>query len=195
MPYGGCAIRSAVGATQVIIRNNLFINFGSSAVEASGATDPLHYASGNTTIAGNLFDMTCVGQKAASRTAINVSANDTIVSDNQIYVRGPADPTVTAIRLREPALNLNVHGNLIRNCGLGIAAARGESRVGQVVDERTFVRSNSPSGLPLDRIQPQTCRGWQLVWLDGKVNRAAPCRSSSRSTRRPFASHSASRTR
>ncbi len=27
VPYGGCAIRSAVGATQVVIRNNLFINF------------------------------------------------------------------------------------------------------------------------------------------------------------------------
>ena len=61
----------------MIIRNNLFVNFGSSAVEASGATDPAHYASGNTTIAGNIFDMTCVGQKAVSRTAINVSANDT----------------------------------------------------------------------------------------------------------------------
>lgn len=169
VPYGGCAIRTAVGSTQVIIRNNLFINFGSSAVEASGATDPLHYASGNTTIAGNLFDMTCIGQKPASRTAINVSANDTIVSDNQIYVRGSADPTVTAIRLREPAANVNVHGNLIHDCGLGIAASRGESRVGQAVDERTFVRSHSPSGLPLDRIQSQTCRGWQLVWLDGNA--------------------------
>lgn len=169
VPYGGCAIRSASGATQVIIRNNLFVNFGSSAVEASGATDPLHYPSGNTTITGNIFDMTCVGQKPASRTAVNVSANDTLVSDNQIYARGPADPTVTGIRLREPALNMNVHGNLIRNCGLGIATGRGESRVGEVVDDRTFLRSNSPSGLPLDRIQPQTCRGWRLVWLDGKA--------------------------
>lgn len=168
VPYGGCAIRTAVGATQVIIRNNLFINFGSSAVEASGATDPLHYASGNTTIAGNLFDMTCLGEKPALRTAINVSANDTIVSDNQIYVRGSTDPAVTGIRLSEPAMNVHVHGNLIRNCGLGLATARGESRVEQVVDERTFVRAYSPSGLPLDRIRPQACRGWQLAWLDAK---------------------------
>ena len=36
VPYGRCAIRSAVGSTQVIIANNLFINFGSSAVLASG---------------------------------------------------------------------------------------------------------------------------------------------------------------
>ena len=165
-PYGGCAIRSASGATQVIIRNNLFINFGSSAVETSGATDPLHYPSGNTTIAGNIFDMTCVGQKSAARTAINASANDTLISDNQIYVRGPVDPAVTGIRLREPALNVNVDGNLIHNCGLGLATARGESRVAEVVDDRTFVRSASPSGLPLEWIRPQTCRGWRLAWLD-----------------------------
>jgi len=82
----------------------LFINFGSSAVEASGVTDRTHYASGNTTIAGNIFDMTCVGQPPVARTAIQISANDTLVTGNQIYVRGPADPLVAGIRLREPAL-------------------------------------------------------------------------------------------
>ncbi|MFA5190728.1 MAG: hypothetical protein WC740_08380 [Verrucomicrobiia bacterium] len=167
-PYGGCAIRSAVGATQVIIRDNLFVNFGSSAVEASGATDPLHYASGNTIISGNIFDMTCVGPKPVSRTAINISANDTIVSGNQVYVRGAADPLVTAIRLREPALNVNVHGNLIRNCGVGMVAERGEAWVGEVMDDRTFTRSYSPPGLPQERICPRMCVGWHLAWLDKK---------------------------
>jgi len=168
VPYGSCAIRSAVGATQVIIRNNLFVNFGSSAVEASGATDHRHYASGNTLITGNIFDMTCVGAKSASRTAINVSANDTIVADNQVYVRGDADPLLTGIKLKEPALNVNVHGNLIRNCGTGIITQRGESRVGEVVDDRTFTRAFAPPSLPLDRLRPQTCVGWRLAWLDSK---------------------------
>lgn len=168
VPYGSCAIRSAVGATQVIIRNNLFVNFGSSAVEASGNTDPTHYASGNTIISGNIFDMTCVGTAAVQRTAINVSANDSIVGDNQIYVRGPADPTVTGIRLREPAVNVNVHDNIIRNCGTGIATMRGEARIGEVIDGRTFTRSNAPTGLPLERIRPHMCDGWRLAWLDGK---------------------------
>jgi hypothetical protein len=36
------------------------------------------------------------------------------------------------------------------------------------VDDRTFTRSFSPYGLPLDRLQPQTCVGWKLIWLDGK---------------------------
>jgi hypothetical protein len=168
VPYGSCAIRSAVGATQVIIRNNLFINFNSSAVEASGTTEHRHYASGNTLVSGNIFDMTCVGAKPASRTAINISANDTIVSGNQVYVRGDADPLLTGLRLREPALNVNVHGNLLRNCGTGILTERAQASVGEVVDDRTFTRSFSPYGLPLDRLQPRTCVGYQLVWLDSK---------------------------
>jgi hypothetical protein len=168
VPYGGCAVRSAVGATQVIIRNNLFVNFNSSAVEASGATDYRHYASGNTIISGNIFDMTCVGAKPASRTAIAVSANDTTVSDNQVYVRGAADPLLTGIKLQEPALNVNVHDNLVRNGGRGIVTERAQARVGEVVDDRTFTRSFLPSGLPLERIQPRTCTGWRLAWLDNK---------------------------
>jgi hypothetical protein len=168
VPYGGCVIRSAVGATQVIIRNNLFINFNSSAVEASGATEHRHYASGNTLITGNIFDMTCVSTKPVSRTAINISANDTIVSGNQIYVRGLADPLLTGLRLREPALNVNVYGNLLRNCGTGILAERAQACVGEVMDNRTFTRSFSPYGLPLDRLRPQTCVGWRLTWLDSK---------------------------
>ena len=166
----GWAIRSNVGATQVIIRNNLFINFDSSCIEAAGNTDTTHYASANTIITGNIFDMTAIGIKPLSRIAIDVSANDTIVSDNQIYVRGNADPLVTAIRLREPALNVDVHDNLIRNCGIGIISDRGRSRVEEVIDNSTFLRSNSPSGLPQDRIRPESVKGWSIIWRssDGK---------------------------
>jgi hypothetical protein len=151
-------IRSAAGATQVIIPNNLFVNFNSSAVEASGATDPLHYPSANTTITGNIFDMTCVDPQSKTRTALHVSANDEIVSDNQIYVRGECDRLVTALRLSEPALNVNVHDNLVCNCGQGIITARGEGRGAQVIDPHTFQRTSSPGGLPLERLQPDRCR-------------------------------------
>ena len=84
VPYGGCAIRAAVGATQVLVTNNLFVNFGSSAVHISGNSDLTHYPSANATISGNLFDMTEIGEKSASRTAVDVSAADVLVSDNQI---------------------------------------------------------------------------------------------------------------
>ena len=108
--------------------------------------------------------MTCVGNKPVSRTAINIGVNDTIISDNQIYVRGKADPLVTGIRLREPALNIIAHDNLIRNCGAGIITERGMAEVGEVVDDMTFLRSSNLVGLPLERIEPDLCKGWTLVW-------------------------------
>ena len=36
---GGFAVRSSRGATQVIVRNNLFINFNSSGVEVTGTAN------------------------------------------------------------------------------------------------------------------------------------------------------------
>ena len=165
-PYGLCAVRTARGATQVIIRNNLFINFGSSGVEAGGWGLPNEYPSANTTIAGNIFDMTTLDRKPLARTAINISANDTIVGDNQIYVRGAADPTVTAIKLREPALNATIHDNLVRNCGVGIVCDSTTSAVGQKIDDTTFAAG--PGSVPIGW-QPHLYRGWGLDWLrDGK---------------------------
>ncbi len=165
VPYGGCAVRAAVGATQVLITNNLFVNFGSSAVNISGRSDPTHYPTATATIAGNLFDMTEIGGESAARIAIDVSGSNVIVSDNQIYVRGACDPQVTAIKLLEPALNLNVHDNLIRNCGAGIVAGRGVSTVAEVVDERTFAPGSR--FIPLDERLAAQCAGWELVWLAG----------------------------
>ena len=88
---------------------------------------------------------------------------------------------VTGIRLREPALNVNVHDNLIRNCGQGILTERGQATVGEralnpknrvfrvqtPVDDRTFLRAESPSGLPLERARPWQCSGWSLAWQSG----------------------------
>ena len=170
VPYGGCAIRSASGSTQITIADNLFINFGSSAVEASGRSDPTHYPSANTTITGNLFDMTEIDDKPVSRTAVAVSASDAIVSDNQIYVRGVNDSLVTAIKITEPAVNVIVHDNLIRNCGTGIVSDHAISRVGEVIDPVTFVAS--VRAVPLDHRKARQCQGWRLVWLsDGRPRR------------------------
>lgn len=161
---GGFAVRSSRGSTQVIVRNNLFINFNSSGVDVSGTSSVNEFPSANTIITGNIFDMTCVGSNPISRTGISIGVNDTIISDNQIYVREKADPLVTGIRIREPALNMIAHDNLIRNCGIGITTERGMAEVGEVVDDRTFLRSSTLVGLPLERIQPDNCKGWTLVW-------------------------------
>jgi hypothetical protein len=170
VPYGGCAIRSAWGATQVVITNNLFVNFGSSAIEVSGRGDRRHLPSANTIISGNIFDMTEIGEKSRPRICVDVSgAADTILGDNQMYVRGPCDPQVTAIRLREPAINLLVHDNLIRNCGTGLAAVSGQSRVAEVIDPTTFVPADGQ--VPMERRRSHRYQGYSLVWTSaGRPN-------------------------
>ena len=166
VPYGGCAIRTLRGGTQLIVRNNLFINFNSAAIESVGSGGTNGYASENTTIVGNIFDMTCIGQKSQRRAAIMVSSNDTIVSDNQVYVRGASDPLVTGIRLQEPALNVNVHDNLIRNCGVGIIAEKGTARIGEVIDDRTFLCSNWSLTFPMEINRTELYKGWSIAWRE-----------------------------
>ena len=163
---GSCMIRTGHGSTQVIIRNNLFINFNSPAIEASGRADETHYPSTNTIISGNIIDLTCMEERPVTRFGINVSANETTVCHNQVYVRGAADPTVTGIRLQEPAVNLIVHDNLIRNCGPGLATTRAQSRVAAVVDDRTFTQP-SYSAVPAGRPPGHDYHGWHVVWLEG----------------------------
>jgi hypothetical protein len=166
---GSTAIASTHGSTQVIIRDNLFINFNSPAINVSGMADATHYPSTNTLISGNIIDLTCVGDTPVRRAGITVSANETIVAHNQVYVRGALDPLVTGIRLSEPAINVNVHDNLIRNCGQGLVIARAQSRVAEVVDDRTFTVP-SYSGVPAGRPPGHTYRGWHVVWMvNGKA--------------------------
>ena len=163
--YGGCAVRTARGATQVIIRDNLFVNYGSSAVEVGGGSFANEYPSAHTTVAGNIFDMTAAGRASVPRAAITVGADDTIVSDNQIYVCGTNDAAVTGIRLREPALNVVVHDNLVRNCGQGIVSVASQSYVGEVLDGgASFVAR--PGSITLGQ-QPHLFRGWTLAWYRG----------------------------
>ena len=88
MVYGGCAIRSCHGSTPVIIKDNIFVNFNTSAIEANGSGEARHLPSANTIISGNVIDLTCVRDDSRARVGIGVSADETIVSDNQIYVRG-----------------------------------------------------------------------------------------------------------
>jgi len=163
--YGGCAIRAAAGANQVVIRNNLFVNYATSAIEVTGACSPRDLPARTATITGNILDMTALADKPRGRTAIRVSTHDTIVANNQIYVRGATDPTVTAIQIREPATNVAVHGNLVRNCGAGIAASRCYGLVGEVVDKTTFLRAAGPGHVALERRDSHRYRGWNLAWL------------------------------
>ena len=150
----------------MVIASNLFVNFGSSAVEMIGTTGASDLPAGIGTITGNIFDLTSLAERPQRRWAVLTSASDVIISGNQIYVRGEADPNVIGIRLHEPALNLLVHDNLIRNCGQGIAVTRAASRVTEVVGDNAFVAAPG-GGVPAERRQSHLYRGWNLVWTPG----------------------------
>lgn len=162
--YGGAAIRAAAGASQVIVRNNLFINFNSSGVDISGRNSNRDLTAEISDISGNIFDMTDVTNNAKARTAVLVTGSHVSIEDNQIYVRGAVDPQVTAIHLWEPAVNLNVHDNLLRNCGAGLKVERASSQITEVVSPTTFVATGR---IPLERRQSHRYQGWNIAWWRG----------------------------
>jgi hypothetical protein len=169
VPYGGCAIRSACGANEVCISNNLFVNFGSDAVEVWGIGDEGHLPSAHTVVSGNIFDMTEIGPTSKPRHCVQVlGGEDTIVSDNQMYVRGACDPQVTALQIFEPAINVIVHDNIIRNCGTGLQALPAQGRIGEIVDAQTFKFAGGR--LPLPRRRSPRYAGYSMVWTSaGKL--------------------------
>lgn len=163
--YGGCQVRAAAGAVQVLVTDNTFANFGTSAIEIIGQADNRHLPAETSTISGNVIDLTSFLEEPQKRWAVMVTGSHVIVSDNQVYVRGETDSDVTAIRLREPAVNINVHDNLIRGCGTGIMAERADSRVTEVIDERTFAALPS-ARVHFERRLSHRYRGWHVVWLE-----------------------------
>ncbi len=149
----------------MIVRGNLFVNFNSSCVNIDGNTSRRSLPAENALVSGNIFDMTAVGDEPLPRTAIDVSASHATVADNQVYVRGTCDPLLTGIRLRDDALNFDVHDNLLRNCGTGIATGRVSGTVGEVLDAVTFLRREGSNSPPLARRKSHCYRGWTMVWL------------------------------
>ena len=121
--------------------------------------------SANTIITGNAIDLTCVRGDSLKRVGISVSADDTVVSDNQIYVRGEADPNVTGIELIEPARNVVVHDNIVRGCAVGLKATRKVGRIAEVLDARTFKGIAGWGGIPWPRRRTHCYRGYRMAWL------------------------------
>jgi hypothetical protein len=149
------------GAGEVVISDNLFINYNGPAINASSYTVRTSYPSKNITISNNIIDMTYQGEKPKPCTAITVTAPGTIVHDNHVYVRGQTDPRVTGIEIGEQALNAQVHDNLIENCGRGIVTSRLKGRVAEVIENRGFVQD----GLPNEWADSDCYRGWHIVWI------------------------------
>lgn len=176
------------GATEIVVANNLFVNFSNNKpIQLTGATGiapASGYPTRTATITGNIIDLTHVpGQLDWERVGIAISASNVIVAGNQIYVRGALSPKVTGIQIAENAVNVNMHDNLIENCAYGIrvgladtiyavgsGAYEGDRQIARVVSE---VRE--PSGpasfydkaLFRDWDYGDQYRDWIIHWLGG----------------------------
>ena len=158
------------GPRQVTIANNLFVNYNGTAITVSGhcarQDNRVSLPARNAVVKGNIIDLTYQGEKPKSRWGIQVSASDVTVADNQIYVRGDNTAPAHGIRISEPARNVIVHDNLIRNCRHGIQTSRGTSTIRKVIDARTFLET----GLPMVWWDAHCYRGWDLIWTSGANN-------------------------
>jgi len=159
-------INASACATQVIIRNNTFVNFNSRAIRLKGDTGKNDLPAGNIIVTGNSFNMTAIDEPTDYRYAIHVSTPDTTISDNQIYINGDTDTNVTAIQLRDDAIRINIHDNTIVGCGKGIETIRCPGRVGEVLNDKQFVWRGIP---PLPRRRSHLYRGWQMHMHNGDV--------------------------
>jgi hypothetical protein len=171
-------IRVGAAATQVIIKNNVFINFKSPAVEVFGEGGKNDLPSENVIVTGNSFDLSAIGGASEPRYAVRVTTNFVTVSDNQIFVRGERDENVTGIIVSDDAERVVIHDNTIVNAGVGIKTELVEGVVGYVVDNKTFYReeklSTSYTGVGIVPCKPMLLRhnshryhGWRIVWSDG----------------------------
>jgi hypothetical protein len=175
IPGGGeYGVLVRAGATPVLIKDNIFVNFNSSAIGAMGSTTFGRRGShppSNIIISGNAIDLTCVRDKSIPRAGINVSVDNTIVSDNQIYVRGEVDPNVKGIVLSEPERNIVVHDNIISGCAIGLQGVKQTGSIVEVIDSHTFKSDgNKWNTIPWPRRRTHLYRDCRLAWLsDGNA--------------------------
>lgn len=169
-PYGRAMIGVGAAANQVIIRGNNFVNFNSNAIHVCGDTTAWDLPPRNTVISANCFDLTAEDSPSVPRIAIHVTASDVTVADNQIYVTGPRDQNVTALKIRDDAQGIIIHDNLLRGCGDSIITERCIGEVGSVVDDRHFYREQNKAWYgnpPALRRRSHRYQGWHIHWDNG----------------------------
>jgi len=162
---GGRGPTVVAPATQVIITDNIFVNFSSGTALRIGVHPDPAYPSSHVTVSNNMIDLTAEADRNANlRTGIHVATSDVIVSNNQIYVRGDVDPNTTGILIAGSAAHVTVHNNIIRNCYHGIITGRASSSVAEVLSADTFL-----AGREIDKEWEYShrYRGWFAHWLSG----------------------------
>ena len=169
--YSNTMIMVGSTATQVIIKNNVFVNFNYSAISVFGEGNTCDKPPENVIISSNSIDLTAALGESRQRTAIRLTAPFVTVSDNHIYVRGK-DPLVTGISLSDDLTRTLIHSNTLAGLGIGIESLPVVGSVGITDGQRVFYRAERPYGEystpALLRIRSHRYRGWRLRWENGE---------------------------
>lgn len=178
--YGTAAIVTSASPTQSIIKNNIFINFNSNAINLVGTTQQNDLTCEHTIVSGNHIDLTAVDSPSRPRYGISAASDYATVTDNHVYVRGcDPDENVTGIVTYEGAANVDLRGNMISACRVGIAVEPSVGYVGEVLDDTRFYRlepKNYVRGMPpLPRRLSHRFRGYIISWQDGTATELVGC--------------------
>jgi len=162
-------------STQVVVANNVFVNFNSSAINAIGECQAVDTPPEQIIIKGNSIDLTAVDIPSIQRYGIKITSNFATVSDNHIFVRGDMDENVSAIILSDDASRISIHDNTIAGCKSAITSEKVVGTVGIVEGDRIFWREEPQAGFiakpMLVRPDSHLYRGWAVKWLsDGAVS-------------------------
>ena len=173
--YGGAAVTVGAAASQVIIKNNIFVNFNSNAIHIVPHTQHSDLPPEHVLVTGNSIDLTAVGSPSEKRYGIRVGCDFATVSDNQIFTRGPvADGNVSCIELVENSVNSVIHSNTCSYGGVGIGVFLARGVVGLVNDGRSFYRMEPMYGLPglppMPRRRSHRFADWIIEWESGGVS-------------------------
>lgn len=100
------------------------------------------------------------------------NSHSPLVADNQIYSTLP-DKNVTAIELRNDAMGVIIHDNLIRGCGKSFHYTLVSGEVGSIIDNRNFYREQTKSwhgNPPTLRRRSHRYQGWYIHWENGDIS-------------------------
>ena len=185
VPYGRAAITVGAGASQVIIKGNIFVNMNSNGIRVVGTSQYSDLPSERVIISGNSMDMTAVYSAPKERYGICFDSSYVTVSDNHIYSRGTSpDNTFTAIKTSILSVGSMVHSNTLSGAGVGIEVSAPAGEVGTVVGNKSFYRREQAFGLPVTPPIPRRLshrfKGWTLRWKKGGESTVAFCDPDSR---------------
>ena len=136
------------------------MNYNATAIALYSRRTTKSFPAGYISVSGNIIDLSNAKGPGIKRNGIEIGASDAIVSDNQIYDRRDDNGKTTGILLLDPARNIQLHNNTVKNCGKGIYAHGVSSKIGKIINGRSF--ESATSGIPPERHLSHLYRDWHI---------------------------------